>query len=78
MRLADRLARHKKTSRSAIMRDGVQALASSYQRAADEAAQREGRRKAIEGIRKIAHMMGDWPAEQIVHDWRYRLKEKRK
>jgi len=78
LRLADRLARRKKTSRSEILRKGVQSLADADQREVEEAAVREQRRKAIEGIREIAHKMGDWPAEQIVHDWRYRLKEKEK
>ena len=78
IRLADSLARHKKTSRSAIVRDGVHALAENDRRETAEAALREQRREAIAGIREIAHKMGDWPAEQIVHDWRYRLKGKGK
>ena len=78
IRLADRLARDTKTSRSAIIRDGVHALAENDRRKTEEAAVREQRRKAIAGIREIAHKMGDWPAEQIVHDWRYRLKGKGK
>ncbi len=76
LRLADRLARRKKTSRSEILRKGVQSLADADQREFEEVAVREQRRKAIEGIRAIARKMGDWPGEQIVHDWRYRLKEK--
>ncbi len=75
LRLADRLARRKKTSRSEIMRKGVESLAEADRREFEEAAVREQRRKAIAGIREIAHQMGDWPGEQILHDWRYRLKE---
>jgi metal-responsive CopG/Arc/MetJ family transcriptional regulator len=78
LRLADRLARRKKISRSEILRKGVQSLADADQREFEEVAVREQRRKAIAGIREIARKMGDWPAEQIVHDWRYRLKEKEK
>lgn len=78
VRLADRLARRQKTSRSAILREGVQVLARNHDRETEEASLREQRRKAIKGIRRIAHRMGDWPAEQIVHDWRYRLKKQGK
>lgn len=78
VRLADRLARRKKTSRSAILREGVRVLAENHQRETDEAALCEQRRKAFEAIRKIAAKMGDWPAEKIVHDWRYRLKKEGK
>ena len=78
IRLADRLARGNKTSRSAVLREGVRALAENYHRKVEDATLHERRRKAIEGIRRIAHIMGDWPAEQIVHDWRYRLKRKGK
>lgn len=78
LRLADRLARRKKTSRSEILRKGVQSLADAERREYEEMAVREQRQRAIAGIRAIAGKMGDWPAEQIVHDWRYRLKEKEK
>lgn len=78
IRLADRLARGNKTSRSAVLREGVRALAENYNRKVEDATLHERRRKAIEGIRRIAHIMGDWPAEQIVHDWRYRLEKKGK
>lgn len=73
LRLADRLARARKISRSAVLRQGVHALASEHNKQQAEADLREQRRKAIEGIRRIAQEFGDWPAEQIVHDMRYRL-----
>ena len=75
LRLADREARRRRTSRSELIRIAVRAAALNHKRESEEAAQRERRRAAIEGIRRIAHKLGDWPAEQIVHDWRYRLKE---
>jgi Arc/MetJ-type ribon-helix-helix transcriptional regulator len=76
VRLADRLARRRKTSRSAVLREGVRALAENQARETEDAARRERQREAIRGIRKIAHHLGDWPATQIVHAWRYRLEGK--
>jgi len=73
LRLADRLARARKISRSALIRETLREAAANHQREEEQLAARETRRKAIEGIRAIAHQMGDWPAEQILHDWRYRL-----
>lgn len=78
VRLADRLARRRKTSRSAVLREGVRALVESQNREAEEEASREQRRKAVQEIRRLAHKLGDWPAEQIVHDWRYRLEKGKK
>jgi metal-responsive CopG/Arc/MetJ family transcriptional regulator len=75
LRLADRLARRRKSSRSEILRRGVESLAAAELRDSEEAAMRDQRRKAISGIREIARKMGDWPAERILHDWRYRLKK---
>lgn len=77
LRLADREARRRKTSRSDFIREAVRTVAANHERAAEEAALRERRRKAMEGIRRIARKLGDWPAEKIVHDWRYRLKSRR-
>jgi Arc/MetJ-type ribon-helix-helix transcriptional regulator len=73
LRLADREARRRRTSRSDFIRSAVRAATVENDQAAEEAARRERRRKAIEGIRRVAHKLGDWPAEQIVRDWRYRL-----
>jgi hypothetical protein len=78
VRLADRLARRRKTSRSAILREGVRALAENHELEEQGAARRERMRKAAEAMDRLAHELGDWPAEQIVHDWRYRLEEKAK
>jgi metal-responsive CopG/Arc/MetJ family transcriptional regulator len=78
LRLADREARRRKISRSALIRETLREAAVNQQRNEEEQAVREGRRKAIEGIRAIARQMGDWPAEQILHDWRYRLAEEGK
>lgn len=73
IRLADRLAGRWKVSRSAIMRQGVRALAENQARTAEEEARRERRRKTVREIARTARQLGDWPAEKIVHDWRYRL-----
>ncbi len=71
LNLADREARRRKTSRSDFIRNAVRTAAKETDQAAEEAALREQRRKAIEGIRRIAHKIGDWPAEQILHDMRH-------
>ena len=75
--MADRLARRRKTSRSAVLREGVRALAENQARDTEEVARRERQRVAIRGIREIARHLGDWPATEIIHAWRYRLEGKK-
>lgn len=70
--LPDRLARTKKVSRSAILREGVRALAENQRREVEEAEVRERRRNAIGGIRRIAPKPGDAPAEKTVRECRHR------
>lgn len=77
LRLADREARRRKTSRSDFIRNAVRAAAKEYDQEAEEAARRERRLKAIEGIRHMAQKLGDWPAEQILHDMRHRVEGER-
>jgi len=72
LRLADREARRRKISRSHFIRSAIRSAAKGSEQALEEAALRERRIKAIEGMRRIAHKLGDWPAEQILHDMRYR------
>ncbi len=66
VRLADRLARRRKTSRSAIVREGVRALAQGDERASEEAARQKRQREAVETMDRLAHKAGDWPAEAIL------------
>jgi len=66
LRLADRLARRKKTSRSEIMREGVQSLAEADRRAFEEVALRQRQREAVETMNRLARSAGDWPAERIL------------
>ena len=66
IRLADRLARRRKTSRSAILREGVRTLAESQVREAEEEARRDRRRRAAEDMDRLAREFGDWPAEKIL------------
>jgi metal-responsive CopG/Arc/MetJ family transcriptional regulator len=73
LRLANREARRRRTSRSEFIRDAVRAEATRSDAAEKEQELRQQRREAIEGIRKIAKEAGSWPATKIVHDWRYRL-----
>lgn len=73
LHLADREARRGRTSRSDFIRGAIHSVAKKNDQVVEEAALRERRRKAIEGIRRIARKLGDWPAEQILHDMRHRL-----
>jgi len=73
LRLADRAARRRKTSRSDFVRSAVRTVANGEAVAAQEQELRVRRHKAIQEIRKIAKEAGNWPAVKIVHDWRYRL-----
>jgi metal-responsive CopG/Arc/MetJ family transcriptional regulator len=73
LRMADREARRRRTSRSEFIRDAVRAEVARNDAAGKEQALRRQRHEAIEGIRKIAKEAGSWPATKIVHDWRYRL-----
>ena len=66
LRLADRLARARKVSRSAILREGVQALAENQAHAVEEQVRRERQRRAAEAMDRLAHKFGDWPAEKIL------------
>ena len=66
LRLADRLARARKISRSAVLREGVRALAEDHQREAEEAARERQQRQAAEAMDRLAHDFGDWPAEAIL------------
>ena len=73
LRLADREARRRKTSRSDFIRSAVRRVAAVEDAAVQEQELRESRHEAIQAIRRIAKQMGNWPAEKILHDWRYRL-----
>jgi hypothetical protein len=66
LRLADRLARARKISRSAVLREGVQALAENQAHAVEEQVRRERQRRAAETMDRLAHKFGDWPAEKIL------------
>ena len=78
VRLADRMARRKKTSRSAVEREGVRVLAANHDREADETARRRRQQEAAKRLDRIARKLGDWPAEEILHAWRYRLTREKK
>jgi metal-responsive CopG/Arc/MetJ family transcriptional regulator len=73
LRLANRAARRRRTSRSEFIRDAVRAEATRDDAAGKEQELRQQRHEAIQAIREIAKEAGSWPATKIVHDWRYRL-----
>ena len=66
LRLADRLARARKTSRSAVLREGVRALAEDQENQIAEQERRERQQRAAEAMDRLAHKFGDWPAENIL------------
>jgi len=78
LRLADRLARARKISRSAILREGVHSLASEHNKKEAEAALLEQQTKAVETMNRLAEKAGNWPAVEILRAWRYRLQGGRK
>jgi metal-responsive CopG/Arc/MetJ family transcriptional regulator len=73
LRLADREAHRRKTSRSEFIRAAVHAEAKRNDQAGKELELRQQRHEAFQSIRRIAKKAGSWPAAKIVHDWRYRL-----
>jgi Arc/MetJ-type ribon-helix-helix transcriptional regulator len=78
LRLADREARRRRTSRSEFIRAAVHAEASRNDAAGKERELRQERHDAFQAIRKIAKEAGNWPAVKVVHDWRYRLVDGKK
>ncbi len=78
LRLADRAALRRKTSRSEFMRDAVREAAANQERESQKQARRGRQRKAIEAMNRLARKAGSWPAVKILHAWRYRLEGKKK
>jgi len=78
LRLADRLAHSRKTSRSAILREGVHVLAESQANQAAEQVRRERQRRAAEAMDKLAHKFGTWPAQELLRAARDRWQAPRK
>jgi Arc/MetJ-type ribon-helix-helix transcriptional regulator len=66
LRLADRLARARKTSRSAVLREGVHTLAENQANQIAEQAHRNRQHRAAEAMDRLAHKFGDWPVEKIL------------
>jgi len=66
LRLADRLARARKVSRSAVLREGVLALAENQSRQSAARARRKRQYRAAEAMNRLAHKFGDWPAGEIL------------
>ncbi|MGO8735718.1 MAG: hypothetical protein ACLQVM_23325 [Terriglobia bacterium] len=66
LRLAVRLARARKTSRSAVLREGVLALAENQANQLAEKERCDRQRRAAEAMDRLAHKFGDWPAERIL------------
>jgi metal-responsive CopG/Arc/MetJ family transcriptional regulator len=73
LRLADREARRRKTSRSNLIRTAVRAFASEHERQQAETARQQRQRQAVATMDRLARKAGDWPAVEILRAWRYRL-----
>ena len=78
LRLADRLARARKTSRSAVLREGIHALAENHANQVAEKERRDRQRRAAETMDRLAHKFGDWPAEKILRAARDRWQTPKK
>jgi metal-responsive CopG/Arc/MetJ family transcriptional regulator len=72
LRVADRAARRRKTSRSEFFRTAVRELARQQESNSEGEASRARQRAAVEGIRQLARKAGNWPAVELLHAWRYR------
>jgi Arc/MetJ-type ribon-helix-helix transcriptional regulator len=66
VRLADREARRRKTSRSEFIRSAVREVATNHERQSEEGTRQKRRHEAVETMNRLAHEFGDWPAEQIL------------
>jgi hypothetical protein len=66
LRLADRLARAHKVSRSAVLRERVPALAENQANQIAERARHERQLRAVETMDRLARKIGDWPAQKIL------------
>jgi Arc/MetJ-type ribon-helix-helix transcriptional regulator len=78
LRLADRLARARKISRSAVLREGVHALAENQANQIAERALRDSQLSAAKAMDRLAHKFGDWPAEKILRAARDRWQPPKK
>lgn len=72
LRLADRLARARKISRSAVLRDGVHALADLQANELAERARRERQLRAAGTMDRLATKFGSWPATDALRATRER------
>jgi Arc/MetJ-type ribon-helix-helix transcriptional regulator len=78
LRLADRLARARKISRSAVLREGVHALAENQANQVAEQVRRDRQHRAAETMDRLANKFGDWPAEELLRAARDRWQSPKK
>lgn len=78
LRLADRLARARKISRSAVLREGVHVLAENEANQVAERLRRDRQLRAAQAMDRLAHKFGDWPAEKILRAARDRWQTAKK
>lgn len=76
LREAGRKARERHLSRSALLREAIHSLSIKTDDKSVNEARKNRQRAALEGIRRLARKAGNWPADKILHAWRYRLEGK--
>ena len=78
LRLADREARRRRTSRSDRRCNAVRAFASEHEKEQAEAERLARQRKAVATMDRLAHQFGNWPAENILRTARDRWRVHKK
>ena len=77
LRIADRVARRRRISRSEVIRVAIRQTAEAQARRDEEEDRRKLQKEAVESMDQLARKAGDWPAIQILRKWRYRSEENR-
>jgi metal-responsive CopG/Arc/MetJ family transcriptional regulator len=77
LRIADRIARRQKMSRSELIRTAIRQSADAQIRQDEADARRKQQEEAVETMDHLARKAGKWPAVEILHQWRYRLEKQR-
>jgi len=72
LRIADRVARRKKMSRSELIRTAIRQTAGAQVRQDETELRRKRQEEAVETMDRLARKAGKWPAIEILREWRYR------
>lgn len=72
LRVADRVARRRRISRSELIRDAIREAAGAQARRDADDNRRKLQEEAVETMDRLARKAGRWPAIEILRQWRYR------